>query len=179
MNAVSSWFGGFIWTGQTVAFFLLAVLVVLAAVTLLQFRKVMHMALSIGLVFLGMAGMYVLLGADFLAFAQILIYAGAITILMLFAIMLTRHDEVEEEERAGFRQWIAGLGAAALGAVMLWAIRTTAWPPASAQPPWPAQKSVNALAETLFTGYVVPFELVSVLLTVALVGAVILARKEE
>ncbi|CAB3395655.1 NADH-quinone oxidoreductase subunit J [Kyrpidia spormannii] len=179
MRAVTNWFGGLAWTGQTVAFFVLAVVVVLAAVMLLQFRKVMYMASSIGLVFLGMAGMYVLLGADFLAFAQILIYAGAITILMLFAIMLTRHDEVEEEERAGLRQWLAGLGAVALGAAMLWAIRTTTWPAAPAQPPWPARNSVTALAETLFTSYVVPFELVSVLLTVALVGAVILARKGD
>ncbi|MBX6394211.1 MAG: NADH-quinone oxidoreductase subunit J [Alicyclobacillaceae bacterium] len=179
MGPVSNWFGGLTWNGGTVAFFVMSLIVVFSAVMLLQFRKVMYMALSIGLVFAGMAGLYILLGADFLAFAQILIYAGAITILMLFAVMLTRHDEVESGESGGPRTWLTALGCLALGAVMLWTIRKTMWGPAPSQPPWPVQKSVSALAETLFTGYVVPFELVSVLLTVALVGAVILARKEE
>ncbi|MDI3327838.1 MAG: NADH-quinone oxidoreductase subunit J [Alicyclobacillaceae bacterium] len=175
---MSNPFAGWVWNGGTIAFFLISLVVVFAAVMLLQFRKVMYMALSIGLVFLGMAGLYILLNADFLAFAQILIYAGAITILMLFAVMLTRHDEVEDPPLRDPKKWLTALGCLALGAAMLWTIRNTPWSSPPAQPPWPVQKNVAAIAETLFTGYAVPFELVSVLLTVALVGAVILARKE-
>lgn len=173
---------GYLITGQLVGFFILALIVIASAILMLNFNKVMYMALSIGGVFVGVAGIYVLLGAEFVAVAQILIYAGAITILMLFAIMLT-HDQMGEPPSKG---WLHDGSSFVLCAVLLaglmYGIRTSTqkFPLASAEPTgWVVGKNVETVALSIFQQYTIPFEIVSVVLIVALVGAVVLARKEE
>lgn len=169
-------------SGPVVAFYIIALLTLCCAVLLLSFRKVIYMALTIGGVFVGCAATYILLGAEFVGVAQVLIYAGAITILIMFAIMLTNHDASEPPFQWSLKNLVSAISAVLLAVVLLLAIRSTTWPT-----PDPTvhinggNTNPIAIGLMMFKQYTVPFELVSVLLIVALVGAVILAqeRKED
>lgn len=170
-------------TGQMIAFILISLVVIGSAVAMLFSRKVIYMALLIGGVFIGVAGIYILLDADFIGFAQILIYAGAITILMIFAIMLTNHGS-QEQTPLNAHSVLAVVAAGGLLGLLYWGFNSIDWAkwqelsPKQPAPPW-GDNSVKAVADSIYTVYTIPFELVSVILIVALVGAVILARKEE
>ncbi|MCL6637325.1 MAG: NADH-quinone oxidoreductase subunit J [Alicyclobacillus sp.] len=166
--------------GGMVVFYLLSVCILACAVLLINLRKVIYMALALGGIFLGCAAVYFLVGAEFVGVAQLLVYAGAITILIMFAIMLTNHEAMEPALRWTWRQVAAAAAAVLLCAVLLWTIRSTVWPPS------PADVDLNqgnsnpvAVGIMLFRDYAVPFELVSLLLIVGLVGAVILARERK
>jgi NADH-quinone oxidoreductase subunit J len=167
---------------QTITFYIISLVILACAMMLLSFRKVIYMALAIGGVFIGCAAIYMLLGAEFVGIAQILIYAGAITILMMFAIMLTNHQATEPEMKWTPRNVVSLIGAILLGGLLLLALRFTTWTAMD------GSADVNAglanpvaIGVTLFKTYTIPFELVSLLLIVGLVGAVVLAheRKEE
>jgi NADH-quinone oxidoreductase subunit J len=169
-------------SGPLVAFFLIALAILGAAISFLTMRKVIYMALALGGVFIGCAAIYILLGAPFVGIAQVLIYAGAITILIMFAIMLTNHEATEPPFRWTARHVASAVFCILLGVVLLLTIRSQAWPEPQ------ATADINggisnpvAIGLALFKQYVVPFELVSLLLIVALVGAVVLAqtRKED
>jgi NADH:ubiquinone oxidoreductase subunit 6 (chain J) len=164
-------------TGEFLAFFVFAAFMVGGAVLMISLEKVVHMVLSMAAVFLGLAGMYVLLDAELVAFVQVLIYAGAVSILMVFGIMMTRHGAEREEPARPLYETLAAVGALCLFGLLFYAIRTTDMP--AAQPFDPGEDHTLAIGELLFTGYLVPFELLSVLLTVAFIGAVALAKKEE
>lgn len=167
-------------TGQSVAFFLLALLIITSGVLLMTFQKVMHMALALAGVFLGVAGIFILLGAAFVGIIQVLIYGGAVTILMVFAVMLTEQGDQEMAKEAGLRQTVPALvGAAAFVAIVLLVVRQTGWPVSAVSLHPFAGSTVQLIANSLFHYYAIPFELISVVLTVALVGAVLIARKEE
>lgn len=160
-----------------VLFFVLAFAAIGGAVFMLNLYKVVHMVVSLAFTFLALAGMYLMLEAEFVAFAQVMIYTGAITILMLYGIMLTRHDLLElQVQRLGHQIWTA-LGVAGLFLFLFFAIMDSPWPGPGGE--MLAEHNVAAIGESLFTHYVIPFELASVLLLVALVGAVVLARREE
>lgn len=149
---------------------------------MLSFRKVVYMALAIGGTFIGCAGIYILLGAEFVGIAQVLIYAGAITILILFAIMLTNHEATEPPMRWDIKTVLKALGCLLLGITLILVIRSTTWPMTSATVDLNHGKSnAVAIGLSMFQTYAIPFEIISLLLIVALVGAVILAkdRKEE
>lgn len=170
-------------TGQMIAFILISLVVIGSAVAMLFTRQVIYMALMIGGVFIGVAGIYILLDADFVGFAQVLIYAGAITILMLFAIMLTNHRH-QEQTPLNTHTVFAIVAAGGLLGLLYWGFNSVDWSkwaemsPKTDTPPW-GTNSVKAVADAIYTQYTIPFELVSVILIVALVGAVILARKED
>ena len=150
--------------------------------------KLVHSALWLGAAFLGMAVIFLLLQADFLAAAQVLIYVGAITTIILFGIMLSDLRELRPtpevsfgrrlvqlviHPRRGLLPLLAGAGFAILMAVLT---RGTPWPE---QAP-PASSGVTAaIGRLLFSDFVLPFEVASVVLLVALVGAVVLAMREE
>lgn len=165
-----------------IGFLLLSVLIILCAIMMFSFRKVIYMALSIGGVFIGCAAVYIILGAEFVGIAQILIYAGAITILILFAIMLTNHEALEPPATWDLRQVLSAVGCALLGVVLYVVIRHQQWSTQGASmDPNNGQPNPLAVGMALFQNYAFPFELVSLLLIVGLVGAVILAqqRKED
>lgn len=167
-------------TGQTVAFYILAVIIITSGVMLLTLSKVMHMAVALGGVFLGVAGVFILLGADFLGLVQVLIYAGAITILMVFALMLTQKgDDTVAPDPGRGRTWLSLIGTVGLAVVILLVVRGTNWPVSQPNTEPFSQPTVNLIADALFHTYTVPFELISLVLTAALVGAVVIARKEE
>ncbi len=168
-------------TGPLVAFFVFAAVIIAGAVLMISLEKVVHMVASMAAVFLGLAGMYVLLDAEFAAFVQVLIYAGAVSILMVFGIMMTKHNAEREKARA-LHESLAAAGSLSLFGLLFYAIRTTELPAAAAGSapgaPGTAPDNTMAIGELLYTGYIVPFELLSILLTVAFIGAISLAKKE-
>lgn len=163
-------------TGEFVAFFTLAVCAIVGAVMALNFTKVVHMALSLAFTFVSLAGLYVVLDAEFVAFVQVLLYVGAITILMIFGIMMTKHHDDAQEKSRPLLEALAAVGCLCLLTILILAIRDADFP-AEAAGGLPADNT-RAIGMELFTRYAVPFELISVLLTVAFIGAVALAKRE-
>lgn len=162
-------------SGEFIAFFVLAVCAIGGAVFMLNFARVVHMVLSLAFTLLSIAGIYVLLNAEFLAVAQVLIYTGSVSILMLFGIMLTRHRDQEETVRP-WHSFFSFVGVGALFGILIHTIYNTPFEESTASV---KEFTVSRLGEIVFKQYVIPFEALSVLLLVALVGAVILARKES
>lgn len=164
-------------TGESVAFFIFALLIIGGAIFMISFTKVVHMVVSLAFTFLSLGGLYVLLEAEFVAFVQILIYAGAVSILMIFGIMLTKHQADEEVSPWSLHETLSAIGCAALFGILFFGIQTVNLPLGTTFDP--GADNTKALGEILFTERVLPFELVSVLLTVAFIGAIVLARREE
>jgi NADH-quinone oxidoreductase subunit J len=129
--------------------------------------------------FAGVVGYYVLLDAGFLAAVQLLIYIGAIAILILFAIMLTRGLMAKHQSQRNQQWLIAALVALLIFVVLAVVLLQVEWPVASEQALASPNVSVSQLGQELLGPYVIPFEVASVLLLVALIGAVILARETE
>ncbi len=163
-------------TGEFVAFFILSVCAIIGAVMAINFTKVVHTALSIAFTFIAIAGLYVLLEAEFLAFVQVLLYVGAITILMIFGIMMTKHDGEGQEPGRPLLETLAAIGCVCLFGILFYGIRNADFPTETAAF---AEDNTREIGLQLFTQYAIPFELVSVLLTVAFIGAIALAKREE
>lgn len=131
------------------------------------------MFLVLTMVFL--AGLFVLLHAFFLAAIQVLVYAGAVMVLFLFVVMLL---DLKTEERRRLRVFGIATGLIAVGAILFIFFRTLARAPLGARPAPELEGSTMALGKLLFTRYLLPFEVVSVLLLVAMIGAIFLSKKE-
>ena len=156
-------------------FLILAVVSLIGALGAVTLRNIVHSALFLVISFLGVAGIYVMLNADFLFAIQILIYVGAIATLILFAIMLTRGVRGEQPQNNGQVIPAAILGLLLFLGVLVPVIINTVWPAAStAAAP---QGTTAVLGQELMTTYFLPFEVAGVLLLVALVGAIIVARE--
>jgi NADH-quinone oxidoreductase subunit J len=146
------------------------------AIFMLSFTKVVHMVVALAMTFISLAGLYVVLNAEFIAFVQILIYAGAISILMIFGIMMTKHqDEDEEPKRPAFNTLLF-IGTVGLFGVLFYAIQTVTLPAGDFTAP---ADNTMEIGKLLFNQHVIPFELMSVLLTVAFIGAIVIAKREE
>ena len=139
-------------------------------------RKVFHAALFLILAFFGVAGLYVLLEAPFLAAAQLFIYVGGIAVLIIFAVMLVRHLMDPDRPSVTSQWWAAALVMVALCGVLIWTAVTHDWGAQAGPVP---DETIAILGMTLVDphGMVLPFEVASVLLIVALVGAVTIARE--
>ncbi|HFJ9449846.1 TPA: NADH-quinone oxidoreductase subunit J [Bacillus tropicus] len=165
--------------GEFIAFFILSLSAIIGGVLMLNLTKVMHMMLALVLTFLSIAGLYFLLSAEFIGVAQILLYSGAITIIMIFGIMLTKHN-AENESRLTLRKWIIFFAVVAFGAVMYFAVNNIDFANESTQGSLPLhEKNTLQIGTLLYSKYIIPFELTSVILLVALVGAIILGKKDE
>lgn len=169
-------------TGQQIIFIIISAITLVTAIVVVTDRNLFHAALAMMGSFLGVAGLYVLLEAGFLAAAQLLVYIGAISILVIFAIMMTRRL-MQSHEVAVNSQWTYGLIASALVFVLLVLVIPATWPAAGPQEASAEvlRGSVTALGVALVSPdqYVVPFELASVLLLAALVGAIVVAWPEK
>ncbi|WP_274362467.1 NADH-quinone oxidoreductase subunit J [Paenibacillus thermotolerans] len=163
-------------TGELVAFFIFALLIIGGAIFMISFTKVVHMVVSLAFAFLSLGGLYVLLEAEFVAFVQILIYAGAISILMIFGIMLTKHSDEPQHEPRTAHEALTAVGCAVLFGILFFAIQKVDLTTAGTLNP--GEDNTREIGMLLFTERVIPFELVSVLLTVAFIGAIVLARRE-
>ena len=159
----------------TVIFYLVAAVTVVFAAVVAFSRNIVHSAFSLVGTFGGVAGIYVLLGADFVAAVQVLIYVGGILVLILFAVMLThRIAEVEITNRS-VGKLPALIAAGILILILVQAIQETRWVKAKEIVHSPTTAQIGNL---FLQEYLLPFELASVVLLVALIGAVILSRKE-
>ncbi|MBI2169721.1 MAG: NADH-quinone oxidoreductase subunit J [Actinobacteria bacterium] len=149
---------------------------VLAAVRVVTTRNVVHAALYLVVVLGGVAGLYVLLAAEFVAWAQVLIYIGAILVLLLFGIMLTRAPLHASSELDNDQRWAAAIVSLGLVGLLVGLLADTF----GRQRVRPAQVfGGGELADSIFNDFLVPFEVVSMLLLAALIGAVVLARRDD
>ena len=157
-------------------FYTFAALAVVGALGILRANLVFHSALYLVLTLGSVAAVFVILGADFLAAVQILVYIGAIMVLILFGIMLTpRAVEIKASLPPG-RTVAGGILALALFAIMASVVLTTHW---SKSVPAPMDRpTIDLIAQGLFGAFAFPFELASVLLVVAMIGAIVIAREE-
>ncbi len=156
-------------------FFVLAAVAVAGSVSLILQRHPIHSALSLIVVMVALAGLYLLLGAEFVAAVQIIVYGGAIMVLFIFVIMLLNAGE---EERTNFSKIAAYAGvpmAVAVAGLIAAAITRSNLPPAQATTALTSTKSLSML---LFQDFVYPFELTSFLILVAILGAIVLAQRE-
>ncbi len=167
---------------EAIAFYFIAACILGFAVLVVTTRDTVHSVLFLVLDFLFVAALYVLLGAQFLAAIQVLVYAGGIVVLYLFVVMLVNlkrapeaHVDAHRHGRIGF--WMA---AAILGELALIAWRGYATPagvPATAMAA-PAAGNTEQVGWLLYTSYLIPFEIASMLLLVAMIGAIVLAKRE-
>jgi len=163
--------------GLSIVFLLTAILTVAGAVAAALLKNLVHCALSLTVTFAGLALLYLQLDAQFAGFSQILVYIGAVAILVVFAILLTRGAGVPEY--LGYStSWLLGLViSAAVFALLAWAV-VKSLPTNVAASAAPAI-TVQSIGAALMSSYVLPLEIVAVLLTVALIGAVIVAMPES
>jgi NADH:ubiquinone oxidoreductase subunit 6 (subunit J) len=144
----------------------------LAVVTL---RNIIHSAIAMMVCFGSLAGMYLLLGAAIIAAAQVLIYLGAISVLILFAIMLTQAGDANLPAPFHRQVWLAALVSLVVVGLIGWAAIGTNWGAGVEA----VAINLQAIATALFTVYALPFEIVSLLLLAAIIGAIFLARRPE
>ena len=160
-----------------IIFIYFAAVIIISAVLMITRRNPIHSVLLMLLLFFHIAGLFVLLNAEFLAAVQLIVYAGAILILYLFVVMLLNVDKERSVKRAN-RYWpvMAGFGIVIASEIVLLIVRGT-FAVDAGQLMKPGFGTVKALGVELFTNYLVPFEIASVILLVGLVGAVMLAKK--
>jgi NADH-quinone oxidoreductase subunit J len=160
-----------------VLIFIFASLVTLGAgIAVVTNKNILHSAFFLILAFVGVASLYVMLEAPFIAVVQVLVYIGAIAILIIFAIMLTRRLMSKELEQKN-AQWIwAALGSVLLFVVLGWIVYTANWPVSPRAVP---EDTITIMGEELLTTYIIPFEIASVLLLAALVGSILIGREKD
>lgn len=162
-------------SGEAVVFWIFATLSVASAAVVVLARTLIYSAFALLATFFGVAGLYVLLGADFLAATQILIYVGGILVLLLFGVMLT-HKIYDLDLRSGTIQLASGLiVAAGLFVILAATALKTEWP-TLARAPAPTTAGIGRL---FLSDYLLPFEAASVLLLVALMGAAMIVRRRR
>ena len=161
----------------TFFFYFLSALTVLSGVLVITRKNPVHSALALIMALLGQAGLYLMLYAPFVAGVQVILYAGGIMVLFLFVIMLVNIERSQKEEQFN-QQWIVGIAAAlALGGLFVWVFaRSTALFPDRAIS-MPEQSNTQQVALLLYGNYMFAFEIASLLLLVAIIGAVVMAKK--
>ena len=157
---------------STVAFVVIAILTLAAALAAASLPKLIHAALSFAVAFVGIAAFFFLLGAEFVGLVQVFVYVGAVAVLIVFTILLTRRDA----DPPGKFNWGGVVVAMAVFAGLVWAILRTSTLAMAAAPL--DALTVKRIGEILMTDYVWPLQCVGLVLTVALLGALIIAMEE-
>lgn len=165
-------------SGMYIAVAVLAFITLVSGLLTVTLRNLYHCALCLALSLMGVAGLYVCLSAEFLAAAQVLIYVGAVTVLILFAVMMTEQITGMRGEAASFQRVAGAAAAIAVGAVLIAVIYKTKWPVENTQSLQALTGTPLVLGRELLTTYLIPFEVASVILLAALIGAVVLAKQE-
>lgn len=162
-------------SAEQVIFYIVAAFAILGALGVVFSGDIVHASIFLVLALLMVAGVFVLLSAEFLGIVQILIYGGAVTILLIFALMLTRARQLRVQLDGPQKPFALVAGLALAGSLVFMVVQTA----------WPGETShvtfvpFEQFSSTLFGAYNVPFELVSLVLLVALVGAVVIARSND
>jgi NADH-quinone oxidoreductase subunit J len=159
-----------------ITFAIIAALTLVSAVAAMSLRNMVHCALSVAVAFAGLAAMYLQLDAQFVGFAQILVYIGAVAILIVFAILLTRSSETPQPVIS--RSWIVGIAiaVAVFGVMVKLILSSSVVQRTLPEKPVPTVKQIG---DQLMTRYVLPLEVVGLLLTAATIGAVIIAMNDK
>ncbi len=162
--------------GQAIAFWIMAVVIVGAALAVIFLRNVFRAALTLILCFIAVAGIYITLSADFLAAVQILVYVGAISVLIILAIMMTRN--VQKGSPVNRIRLPAIIVAAVLLGIMIYAVTATPWNISSQEP---LANTTAPLAVKLFSenGYILPVLTGAALLLAAILGAIVITRENK
>ena len=163
---------------MTFPFAIVAFITLIGAVGALAFRQIVHSVLCLAITFTGVAMLYLQLGAQFLGFAQFLVYIGAVTILILFAVLLTKNTGPTISGSAYSASWVSGAGVGlSVFACIAWAILRT--PQLNRAAVEETNSTVKAIGLSLMTDYVIPLEVIALLLTAAMVGAIVIAMNES
>jgi NADH-quinone oxidoreductase subunit J len=161
---------------EQIAFFVFAVPLLFAAAGVVVARSPVYAAMNLVAAFFFLAGIYVMLVAHLIAFMQILVYAGAVMVLFLFVIMLLSiHEDTDAQRQTRVMQWLGAAGGLGLFAVLVGAVWTVG--SGSLRPLAADFGTVKAVGNVLYTQYLLPFEATSLLLLVAIVGAVVVAKE--
>lgn len=161
----------------TLTFYVFALLTLVSASVVVFSRNIVRAAFSLLFTFFGVAGLYVLLMADFLAITQLMIYVGGILVLVIFGVMLTSR-QINVDAKTGTIQTLpAVLIVAAIAGTLVGMFWSTNWPRMGTLPE--TISSGAKIGDLLLTSYLLPFEIASVILLVALVGAAMIARREK
>lgn len=162
---------------QIVSLGILAVMMIGTALGVVLLSNIVYSAFLLAGVFISIAGMYLLLNADFVAAAQVLIYVGAINVLILFAIMLVnKREDFAPISKAWVRKALTAVVSLGLFALLSTMVLSTPWSLSTGRAA--GDSSIVLLGQHFFTDFLLPFELASILLLIAMVGAIILARRE-
>lgn len=160
---------------EALVFYLLSFVIVASALAVVTMRNIFHCALALILCLFAVSGIYVLLHAEFLAVVQVLLYVGAVSILMIFAIMLTSRLAGRDIPVTNEQTFLGGFMGLVFLFGLVYSLKETLFRLAEGAP---GPGSTMAIGRLLMTDYVLPFEMVSVLLLAALIGAIIIARQE-
>ena len=162
---------------ELICFLILSAVIVSGSLAVVLLENIVYSAFLLGGVFMAVAGLYLLLNASFVAAAQILVYVGAVNVLILFAIMLVnKKEKLKPIEGLKTRKLISGGVCGGLLVLLLRVNITTDW-----KLPGPSsigEEATERIGEHLFTDYLLPFELASILLLMAMIGAIVLARRD-
>jgi NADH-quinone oxidoreductase subunit J len=168
--------------GEAVAFYVISAFILLFAVLVISTRDTVHSVLFLVVDFLFVAALYVLLAAEFLAAIQVLVYAGGIVVLYLFVVMLVNLKRPPEAHSDPNRRTALGFGLAAAVLVELAVISAYGYvkpsPAMASAVPMPVTGNTEQVGWLLYTSYLIPFEIASMLLLVAMIGAIVLAKRE-
>jgi NADH-quinone oxidoreductase subunit J len=168
---------------EAVIFYVLATVTLVSAFCVVFLRRPMHNVLFMILTMIGLAGFFILLHAEFIAMVQLIVYAGAVMVLFLFVIMLLNIDRTVLPHHPNDLRWSVGIVLAIGVALLLLPVLKAFVPPGpSGAPPLVKLAEVSnteLIARELFTTYLLPFEIASILLLAAIIGAVLLARKRS
>ena len=162
---------------QNIAFYVIAAMVVFGAIRVVTCKNLVHAALWLVLVLAGVAAQYILLAAEFVAVTQVLVYLGAIVVLFLFGIMLTRSKTGTDTNLDN--PTVARLGAGVIGLLLFGLMGYALWDEFRDREfdEMVVQRTAE-VSDSIFSTYLVPFEVISVLLLAALIGAIVLARRD-
>ena len=160
---------------QNVAFWIIAVAMAAAAIGVVTMKNIVHAALALVVVLAGVAAQYILLQAEFLGIVQVLIYIGAVIVLFLFGIMLTRAPMRKSAEYDNDQRVLAGLVSLLIFGVLAYLLVDEF---GGDELNLTQPTATSAIADSIFRTYVVAFEAVSMLLLAALIGAIVLARRD-
>jgi NADH:ubiquinone oxidoreductase subunit 6 (subunit J) len=164
------------WSWDDLVFLVLAGGMLGSALLVVLGRDIIRSGLWMVAAFAALAGLYALMGATLVAAAQVLVYLGAISVLILFAIMLTQSKSGPVRLVFHHQAWAAALAAIGIGLLLVISILFTTWPNAVAEP---IVQTAEDVAQALFSDYVLAFEVISVLLLAAVIGGIFLARRDE
>lgn len=163
--------------GELIAFSLLSAVIIGGALCVVLLQNLFRSAIALAFTFVGVAGLYLLLHAEFVAAIQVLIYVGAVTVLILFAVMLTSQIGSILPETSQMQKIMGLFCAGGIFIVMVSTILTRSW--TNGPPAPPLENPLSAIGLLMLTDFLLPFELMSVILLAVLIGAVVIARKDD